>query len=337
MTARSAVDFPEPDSPTSPTTSFACRVRVRFFIAGWRTPPTAKLTVRFSIAISGSGIGGRALEMETIAQPLAEEIEANDGGADGQGRAEERPEGDANVLLRFVDHDSPVRVRWLSAEAEIAERGPPHQGEADIDAALHDDGRPHAGENLAVLDIQRALPAGAGRGDVVVARGVEHGAAHEADDDVEGEDEGGNGEERVDEAHDDLVEPAAIEAGGERDGQADGETERGRPETEGDGAPASRERPAQHVAPEPIGAEEVRATGRGEPMQQVDLRRCVRAVREPEEGDSEGEHGQACAEREIEVDAPQRWDGGGDELVHGRAMRGLSAAWARSARRLAAT
>jgi len=128
-----------------------------------------------------------------------------------------------------------------------------------------------------------------------------------------------------------------MEAGGERDGQADGETERGRAETEGDGAPASREHPAQHVAPEPIGAEEVRGTGRGEPVEQVDLRRGVRAVREPDESDGEGEHGQACAEREIAIDSRQSWDGGGDELVHGRAMRGLSAACARSARRLATT
>src|SRR5262247_2021268 len=260
MTAKSAVDLPEPDSPTRPTISPGCRARVRSFTAGWSAPPTAKLTLRFSISRSGSDIAERALQVEAIAQPLAKEVEADDGGADGQRGAEERPEGDADVLLRLVDHDAPVRVRRLGAQAEIAQRGPAHEGEADVDAALHDDGRPHAGENLAVLDIQRALPAGAGRGDVVVARGVEHGAAHdadelrrggdpegeyrlheagaEADDDEQGEDKGGNGEERIDEAHDDLVEAPSREAGDERDGEADGETECGRPEAEGDGTPA---------------------------------------------------------------------------------------------------
>src|SRR5215472_2298497 len=225
--------------------------------------------------------------MEAIAQPLAEEIEADDGRADGQDRAEERPEGDADVLLRFVDHDPPVRVRWLGAEAEIAERGPAHQGEADVDAALHDDGGPHAGENLAVLNVQPALPAGASRGDVVVARGVEHGAPHDADELRRGGDP--EGEHRL---HQTRAESDDDEQGEDEGG--DGE-------------------------------------------ERVDLRRGVRAVREPDERDGEGKHGQACAELEIAIDSRQSWDGGGDELVHGRAMRGLSAAWARSARRLATT
>src|SRR5262250_512489 len=135
MTARSAVDLPEPDSPTTPTISPGCRARVRSFTAGWSTPPTAKLTLRFSISRSGSDIAERALQVEAIAQPLAEEVEADDGGADGQRGAEERPEGDADVLLRLVDHDAPVRVRRLGAQAEIAQRGPAHEGEADVDAA----------------------------------------------------------------------------------------------------------------------------------------------------------------------------------------------------------
>src|SRR5262245_24365486 len=148
MTARSAVDLPEPDSPTTPTISPGCRARVKSFTAGWSTPPTAKLTLRFSISRSGSNIAERALQVEAIAQSLAKEVEADDGGADGQRGAEERPEGDADVLLCLVDHDAPVRVRRLRAQAEITQRGPAHEREADVDAALHDDGRPHAGQDL---------------------------------------------------------------------------------------------------------------------------------------------------------------------------------------------
>src|SRR5512138_1158249 len=117
MTARSAVDLPDPDSPTRPTTSLGCRVRVRSFTAGWSAPPTAKLTLRCSISRSGSGIAERALEVEAIAQSFPEEVEADDGGADGQRGAEERPEGDADVFLRLVDHDTPVRVGRLGAQA----------------------------------------------------------------------------------------------------------------------------------------------------------------------------------------------------------------------------
>src|SRR5262249_14053 len=242
MTARSTVDLPEPASPTTPTISPGCRARVRSFTAGWSTPPTAKLTLRFSISRSGSGIAERALQVKAIAQSLAEEVEADDGGADGHRGAEERPEGDADVLLRLVDHDAPVRVRRLGAQADIAPCGPAHEGEADVDAALQDDGRPHAGQDLPVRDVERALAAGAGRGDVVVAGGVEHGAAHDADelrrsghpesehrlheagaepgDDEEGADEGGDGEgsaraaeERVDEAHDDRMGAPGVEPG----------------------------------------------------------------------------------------------------------------------------
>src|SRR5262250_2746623 len=355
MTARSAVDLPEPDSPTRPTISPGCRARVRSFTAGWSAPPTAKLTLRFSISRSGSDIAERALQVETIAQSLAEEVEADDGGADGQRGAEERPEGDADVLLRLVDHDSPVRVRRLGAQAEIAQRGPAHEREADIDAALHDDGRPHAGQDLAVLDVECALPAGAGRGDVIVARGVQHGAAHDADelrrgghpegehrlheagaepdDDEQGEDEGGDREEGVDEAHDDLIEAPAVEAGEERDGQADGEAEGCRTETEGDGTPASCEHPAQHIAAEAVRAEQMRGAGRGQPVQEVDLGWRVRAVHEPEQSDGEGESGQRRAPREIEVHGRARSGRRGGQIAHGRATRGFMAAWARSARR----
>src|SRR5215813_10279959 len=185
-------------------------------------------TRRPRMSSSGSGIAEREVQVEASAQSLAEEVEADDGGADGQRGAEERPEGDADVLLRLVDHDAPVRVRRLGAQAEIAQRGPAYESEADVDAALHNDGRPHAGQDLPVLDVERSLAAGAGRGDVIVAGGVQHGSAHDADelrrgghpesehrlheagaepdDDEEGEDEGGDREEGVDEAHDDLIE-----------------------------------------------------------------------------------------------------------------------------------
>src|SRR5215813_3791902 len=240
MTARSAVDLPEPDSPTSPTISFWCRVRSSSFTAGKSSPPTAKLTVRFLISTSGSGIAQRVPEVEPVAQALAEKIEADDGGADGERGPEQGPEGDRDVLLRLVDHETPISVGRLGAEAQIAERGSSDEREADVDAALHDDGRPHARQDLAVLDVERAFSAGPCRRDIVLARRLEHGAPHDAhelgrcghaqgehglpepgaetDDHKEGEHERGNREERVHEAHDDLIQAPAVEPGGERDG-----------------------------------------------------------------------------------------------------------------------
>src|SRR6266850_7177129 len=235
MTARSAVDLPEPDSPTSPTTSFGESVRLSSLTAGRSTPPTAKLTERFLISTSASDIRQRAPEVQTVAQALAHEVEADHRGADGERGTEQRPERYADVLLRLVDHDAPIGVGRLGTQAEIAQGSSAHEREADIDAALDDDGRPDIGQDLPVLDVERAFATCLRRRDVVVARGIEHGTAHDthelwrcrhaqgedglretradSDDDEQGEDESGNGEERVDEAHDDLVEAAAVEAG----------------------------------------------------------------------------------------------------------------------------
>src|SRR4029453_746067 len=115
MTARSAVDLPEPDSPTSPTTSLGSRVRVNSLTAGRSTLPTAKLTVRSRISIRESGIAERALEMEAIAEALAQQIEADHRSADGEGGTEQGPERDADVLLRLVDHDAPTGARAAGA------------------------------------------------------------------------------------------------------------------------------------------------------------------------------------------------------------------------------
>src|SRR5579885_3542347 len=192
MTANSAVDFPEPDSPTSPTTSPAWIARLNSASAGIRRPPTRKLMLSPSISRSGSGIGQRGAQMEPVAQPFAEEIEADDRERDGEGRPEERPEGDADLLLRLVDHDAPIGERRLRAEAEIAEGGPAHQGEADIDARLDDDGRPDIGQNLAVLNVERPLAARLRRGDDAERDDRLRLPGTEPDDDEEREDESRN-------------------------------------------------------------------------------------------------------------------------------------------------
>src|SRR5882724_7608252 len=179
MTARRAVDFPEPDSPTSPTTSFGESVRVNSLTAGRSTPPTAKLTERFLISRRASGIAEGALEVEAIAQALAQEVETYDRRADGERGAQQRPERYADVLLRLVDHDTPIGVWRLGTQAEITQGGPAHEGKADIDAALDNDGRPDIGQDLSVLDVERTFTTGLRRRHIVVARGIEHGTAHD--------------------------------------------------------------------------------------------------------------------------------------------------------------
>jgi len=74
MTARRAVDFPEPDSPTSPTTSFGESVRLNSLTAGGarRHRETHR---EFLISRRASGIAEGAWRWRRSAQALAQEVE----------------------------------------------------------------------------------------------------------------------------------------------------------------------------------------------------------------------------------------------------------------------
>src|SRR5690349_6054004 len=150
----------------------------------WRSTGVSRPRARYETlrrSIARTGLPELAMaEMKAVAQPFAEEVEADDRDGDRDGGADERRPGLRDVALRVADHDAPVGGGRLRAEAEIGERRAAHQGEADEDARLDDDGRPDIGQDFAVLGVERALAAGARGGDVVLARSVECGAAHDA-------------------------------------------------------------------------------------------------------------------------------------------------------------
>src|SRR5918996_3040158 len=122
MTAYRIVDFPDPDSPTRPTTSSGWRRRLTSRSTGATRPPTAKPRLRSWISRgAGSGVAIPRAQVESIAKALAEQIEADDRERDRERGTEERPVGRGEVLLGVLDHHAPIGGGRLGAQAEIAQ------------------------------------------------------------------------------------------------------------------------------------------------------------------------------------------------------------------------
>jgi len=129
MTARRAVDFPEPDSTTSPTTSFGESVRLNSLTAGRSTPPTAKpprvLDLRGGRQASGGSPG-----VEAIAQALRQEVETYDRRADASAGPSN---GQNDTLMYFcaswIMTPQSACGGWVT-QAEITQGGPAHEGQS---------------------------------------------------------------------------------------------------------------------------------------------------------------------------------------------------------------
>src|SRR5687767_12627255 len=65
-----------------------------------------------------------ALSLEQVVEPVAEELQAEDGGEDGERRGGRGPEVALQEIVRArLHHVAPRRLRLLHAEAEIAQAG----------------------------------------------------------------------------------------------------------------------------------------------------------------------------------------------------------------------
>src|SRR5262249_23287165 len=138
--------LPEPDSPTSPST-----------LPGWiekETPSTARTTPRPVAncvrrpSTSRTAVLMRRLSMqvvahharvEDVAQPAAEEVEADHGDEHRNPGADRHPGDDGHVGPALADHQAPVGAGRLRAEAEEAQRRAEQDAEGDPQAALDDD------------------------------------------------------------------------------------------------------------------------------------------------------------------------------------------------------
>ena len=136
-----------------------------------------------------------------------------------------------------------LRSTWVSDEAQLGD--PERPRGLDVLGLLH---REHGGAH-----------------DAPVERNVDDGHRHhavdeagpEGRDDRDREEEVGEGHQGVDRAHDELIHPAAHEAGQQPADRARRGGERGGGETHHQRGARAVEQPAQEVAAELVGAEQV--------------------------------------------------------------------------------
>src|SRR6185503_7319820 len=182
MVARATVDFPQPDSPTSPSASPRLSVKLR---PGTTLSSPARRTyeIRTSWNSSSGAPVAASVTQPDLPEPDGEEVERDDQRGDRCARYERHVGPHRDHAVRVPDHAAPVRVRRRNADAEEAED--PDEDRVVPDAEAHvDDERPtRVGKDLDDHDVQRGLPAHLRRRDVLALPELEREPAHDAVDD----------------------------------------------------------------------------------------------------------------------------------------------------------
>src|SRR3954471_17510219 len=104
--------FPEPDSPTIPSTSPFSSVMLTPSTARTIPPLDGNETDRFSISSSGIGIDfalSLELGIERVAQSVAHQVEGQHSDENGEARERDHPPGPQHEFARVRQHGSPFR------------------------------------------------------------------------------------------------------------------------------------------------------------------------------------------------------------------------------------
>src|SRR6185295_12328541 len=347
--------FPHPDSPTSPSTSPRSTVKLTRSTA--RSGPVA---VRNSVTRSSTwSSGGTELDLqprvEGVPQPVPEEVHREHGQHDREaGEGGEPPRG-RDVVAAVREHPAPRRGGRLDAEAEEGQGGLVDDHERQLEGGHHDDRGERVRQHVAEQEPPGAIAARPGPGDELPLPDRQHvgpddprelhpaGRSHDEDDVEQArpqredhshrEQDVGNGEEDVDDPHDDRVGAAPEEsrAQTERDPQAGGEGHRGEAHQQRDPPPV--EDAAQNVPPEVIGPQRMLAQPtrlprrRAETLEQHLPRRIPRGESGGEQGGGANGEQHRDPEHGPEADPPAARPGDGgprgadcDRLGH-RALR----------------
>src|SRR5579885_2450398 len=223
-----------PSTPTSPrkpgapepSTTSASRIR------------TSSTGLRLRLRDHRVGDGAET-RVEDVAQPVAEEVEAEDGEHDREPREDSHPDVGVDEAAGVGEHVPPGGFRRLGAEAEEAERRLGEDRLREVDGYEDGQRRDDVREDVAPDDPQVARSERARRLDERLTHHLEHRRpdhagelgreddpdrhhrvqarrAEEADDE-EPEQQVGEGEDHVDEAHQHEVEEAPVEGGEDAD------------------------------------------------------------------------------------------------------------------------
>src|SRR3990172_4152771 len=279
--------LPEPDSPTTPTVSPGPTAKLTSLTAltspsGVSNTVSSPSTSRVGTTAGASRASASAiLGIEGIAQPVPDEVEAEQRRGEEDGGEHQRPPGGLHRSRALADQHAPARVRLLHAEAEEADEG---FGQDDVRHRQRDidDDRPErVGDDVAAHDVEGRDAAGDRRLDELLALEADRLAAHDArhvepgdgadadidEQDVAAEHDGEQDHEEqerqrvehVDGPHHHGVDAPAEEAGGGAPDDADGQADQGREDADGQRRAAAVEGAHEQVAAVLVGAEEMRA------------------------------------------------------------------------------
>src|SRR5579862_1291685 len=230
MVARKSWLLPEPDSPTTPRHSASPTVRFSDLTACTSPSGVAKWTSRSLISKIGAAISA-ILGIEGIAQPIADEVEAEQGHRHERAGEDQHPGITLHLLFAVGDEHAPGGQRLLDAEPQERQEafGQDHGGDGERD--VDDHGPEQVGDDVtaddapgadarrargldvfALLDRQRLAADDARHGQPLHRADVDEEQVevaverHHQDDDEEDE---GQRIEHVDETHHHRVDAAA--------------------------------------------------------------------------------------------------------------------------------
>src|SRR5438128_5619800 len=280
MIEAAVTDFPEPVSPTSPTTSPSSISRSMPSITR-SSPLRMKNEVRRSLTSSSATLRAPASWVEDVLEPVSEQVEAEDREGDRQAReGVDPPVTVEEVLEAHADHHAPLGPRDAHAETDEREARRLEDRPAALERRDDDDGHERVREQvppqqakarvadrdrgqrvLALLRRQHQVPHQPRvPGNVDRSRRDDHGedaGAHRPGD-GHGEDEAWERLEHVLRAHQRLVDPAAEEPRHGADEHADRHRERDCREGDDQVEPCSDQDACEDVVAELVGAERMR-------------------------------------------------------------------------------
>ena len=293
---------------------------------------------------------GGAARVERRLQPIAEQVEGEDGAGQRQGGPDQEERRDLHGAPGGADHQPPGRRRRHDTKAKKAEAALDHDRRGDDERHLHEQRRRHVGQDCPPEDAQGMRAHGPLRRDEVEPADLLRGGIDDAGvvrriEDRQGDDqrprasaEDSDHEERQQQrrqaqdglggAHGEKLGDAAEIAAEKAEGGADDCSRQRRAHSDGERCAAAPDQPRQHVATELVLPEPVLGGGCGEAVRHVHRAHV----------------GKRKDRRQHDDRQDQRDDRAGqDELARGAAhvleseMRGSSAAFTTSTTRFRST
>src|SRR5215467_7701932 len=262
--------------------------------------------------------------IEHVAEPVADEIDYENYDEDRRAREEGEPPAGGDVVASLVEHGAPTWGGRGHTQPKEGERGLRDDGACHREGRHHGDGRPHIGQHVAPDEPPVEGAEGAGRfhelalsegerlpahdprignpaaqrehEDEVAEAGAEHGKQGHA------QQEDGKGELHVARPHEQVVEPAPVEAAEHAQEDAGRARDDHGHEADDEGHPRAVEEAAEDVASEGVRAERMHGApartphGWAEPLQEIVRDRVGGRQERREDGGRrhEAEHEQAA-------------------------------------------